>query len=416
MKIWIDLSNSPHPLLFAPVARRLEEEGHEVLVTARDNAQTLAAGAGAVAAGRGDRRGEPAAEDCRRRRRSRRRVADLRRWAARTRPTSRFRTTPTRRSSAARSLRIPAVTAMDFEHQPANHLAFRLARTDPRTRSMLRWKRLRRQGATPRKVVRYPGLKEELYIGDFEPDREILSKVGSSPRPRDRGRAAHPSDPRRLSPVVEPAVRSDALRTVCVAAGVVCVVLTRHPEQIAAIEGLGLGNCVVPRAAIDSRSLMYAADVMIGAGGTMTREAARDGDPDVDDVRRRRRPRWTVAGGARGCCGASTAPRNWPASPRGGASRRLRTNCAKAILGCGAGDGPRNARSGPKRGGRAPRCRVQRACRAGRSKVTRRWPCSPSAAQPIATVHAILARVVGVLCIRNARWSSWAASGSCARP
>ncbi len=41
MKVWIDLSNSPHPLLFAPVARRLEALGHEVGVTARDNAQTV---------------------------------------------------------------------------------------------------------------------------------------------------------------------------------------------------------------------------------------------------------------------------------------------------------------------------------------------------------------------------------------
>jgi hypothetical protein len=41
----------------------------------------------------------------------------------------------------------------------------------------------------------------------------------------------------------------------------VCVVLTRHPEQIAAIDGLGLGNCIVPRTAIDSRSLMYEVDV-----------------------------------------------------------------------------------------------------------------------------------------------------------
>src|SRR4051812_27707955 len=41
MKIWIDLANSPHALLFAPVARSLEELGHEVVVTARDNAQTV---------------------------------------------------------------------------------------------------------------------------------------------------------------------------------------------------------------------------------------------------------------------------------------------------------------------------------------------------------------------------------------
>ena len=41
MRIWIDLSNSPHPLLFKPVARELEALGHSVAVTARDNAQTV---------------------------------------------------------------------------------------------------------------------------------------------------------------------------------------------------------------------------------------------------------------------------------------------------------------------------------------------------------------------------------------
>ena len=32
---------------------------------------------------------------------------------------------------AARALRMPVLTAMDFEHQPANHVAFRAADTDP---------------------------------------------------------------------------------------------------------------------------------------------------------------------------------------------------------------------------------------------------------------------------------------------
>ena len=41
MKIWVDLSNSPHALLFRPIVARLEELGHEVVVTARDNAQTV---------------------------------------------------------------------------------------------------------------------------------------------------------------------------------------------------------------------------------------------------------------------------------------------------------------------------------------------------------------------------------------
>ena len=41
MKVWIDLSNSPHPLLFAPIVERLESLGHPVRITARDNAQTV---------------------------------------------------------------------------------------------------------------------------------------------------------------------------------------------------------------------------------------------------------------------------------------------------------------------------------------------------------------------------------------
>jgi predicted glycosyltransferase len=59
------------------------------------------------------------------------------------------------------------------------------------------------------------------------------------------------------------------------------VVLVRHPEQRMPIADLGLPNCELPEAAIDSRSLMYEADLVLGAGGTMTREAALLGIPTV---------------------------------------------------------------------------------------------------------------------------------------
>jgi uncharacterized protein len=276
MKVWIDCSNSPHPLLFAPVARRLETEGHELLVTARDNAQTIELAmarwprveviGGASPRGRASKvatLGE--------------RIVDLRRWAASVRPDVALSHNSYAQIVAARSLRIPAVTAMDFEHQPANHVAFRLA-TTVLVPEVLPLDVIRRQGGAPAKVVRYPGLKEELYIGDFKPDRSILAKVGVDPRPRIVAVGRTP--PTRAiyhsssNPLFEP-----ALRTVCSQEGVVCVVLTRHPEQIAAIDRLGLRNCIVPSTAIDSRSLVYAADVMIAAGGTMTREAAIMGIP-----------------------------------------------------------------------------------------------------------------------------------------
>src|SRR5829696_2095426 len=39
-------------------------------------------------------------------------------------------------------------------------------------------KRLRRYGVGPRKLVQYPGLKEEYYLADFEPDPDVVSRLG----------------------------------------------------------------------------------------------------------------------------------------------------------------------------------------------------------------------------------------------
>ena len=61
--------------------------------------------------------------------------------------------------------------------------------------------------------------------------------------------------------------------------GAQCVVLARHSEQREAIERLALPNVTIPEQAIDSRSLLLEADLVLGAGGTMTREAALLGVP-----------------------------------------------------------------------------------------------------------------------------------------
>ena len=42
VRVWVDFTNSPHVLVLRPVIERLRAHGHEVRVTARDFAQTLA--------------------------------------------------------------------------------------------------------------------------------------------------------------------------------------------------------------------------------------------------------------------------------------------------------------------------------------------------------------------------------------
>ena len=41
MRVWIDVTNSPHVVFFRPLVRLLRERGDEVEITARDFAQTL---------------------------------------------------------------------------------------------------------------------------------------------------------------------------------------------------------------------------------------------------------------------------------------------------------------------------------------------------------------------------------------
>ena len=279
MKVWIDLSNSPHPLLFAPVAKRFEDLGHEVMVTARDNAQTVE-----LARERWPDVtviGGPSPDG---RRSKARLVADrVRRlvsWARAKRLDAALSHNSYAQIVAARTLGIRTVTAMDYEHQPANHIAFRLAGS-VLLPAVLARTNVDRMGATRRKTRFYDGLKEELYLGDFIPDPGVLAAAGVDrgdgtvlivARTPPSGALYHRSD----NPLF-----AEVLRVVCKEREARCVVLTRRQEQRRELIALDLPNVVFPEGAVDARSLMYASDLVIGAGGTMTREGALIGVPTL---------------------------------------------------------------------------------------------------------------------------------------
>jgi predicted glycosyltransferase len=133
--------------------------------------------------------------------------------------------------------------------------------------------RLRPYGATERKLHRYPGLKEEYYLADFEPDAAVLEELGL-----DRGAplavVRTPPDVSLYHRFEHTLFRQvlDRLRD----AGQV-VVLPRTTEQRTALRGAG--GFVVPERVIDAQSLIAFADLVISAGGTMNREAVALGTP-----------------------------------------------------------------------------------------------------------------------------------------
>jgi predicted glycosyltransferase len=271
VRVWVDLTNSPHVLVLRPVIAALRARGFAVEVTARDFAQTLAlcrrfgiehtpigahAGRGVVGKAVGLVR----------------RSAALRRWA-RGRP--RFDLALGHGSNdvtvAAAALRVPSSTMFDYEWATLQHqVNCRLARAVV-VPEAIPPERLRRYGAT-HKLQRYPGLKEEYYLADFEPDPAVLGELGL-----DRGA---PLAVVRTPPAVslyhrfENSLFAGVLERL---RGEQTVVLPRTPEQEAELRAAG--GFIVPQAAIDAQSLIAFADVVISAGGTMNREAVALGTP-----------------------------------------------------------------------------------------------------------------------------------------
>jgi len=271
MRVWVDLTNSPHVLVMRPVIESLRRRGAEVLVTARDFAQTLGLlerfRLDHTAIGR-HRGGALTAKGLGLASRS----AALVRWARGRRIDLALGHGSNDLSIAAALLRIPSVTAFDYEWARAQHaINCRLARgvVVPDT---IPPERLARYGAGRGKLRRYAGLKEEYYLADFEPDAAVLAELGVDP--------AHPLAVVRTPPAVSLYHRFEAPVFTTVLErlrGGQVVVLPRTAAQRS--ELARAGGFILPERALEAQSLVAFADLVISAGGTMNREAVALGTP-----------------------------------------------------------------------------------------------------------------------------------------
>ena len=185
MRIWVDLTNSPHVLVMRPVIANLRGRGHEVEVTARDFAQTLELcdrfGIPHTAIGR-HRGGRLAAKA----RGLAERSLALTRWARGRRFDYALGHGSNDIMVAAKLLRIPSATTFDYEWATVQHnVNCRLARNVV-VPDAIPPQRLYRYGARG-KIRAYPGLKEEYYLADFEPDPHGPRRPRSRLRWNDRG-------------------------------------------------------------------------------------------------------------------------------------------------------------------------------------------------------------------------------------
>ena len=280
MRIWIDLANSPHVPFFRAVIPEFVARGHQVEITARDFAQTveLAMKAGMtphVIGGHGGRRLTGKAGNLVGR------ASALRKWARDRGFDLAVSHNSYAQISAAASLGIKSVTLMDYEHQPANHLAFRLASRVIVPRAFPS-SELKKYGASMRKVKRYDGIKEDVYLADFVPDpafAETLHKLGIASQ--DVLVVARPPAREALYHRFENELFDELLAHVNSREQVKIILLPRTDAQRTNYETQKLTNVVMPREVLDGADLIAAADLVISAGGTMNREAAALGVPAI---------------------------------------------------------------------------------------------------------------------------------------
>ena len=270
------MTASAHVLVFRPLIRLLREQGNEVEITARDYAQTLQLlelhGLEATVIGRHGGRSRVGKA-----RSLFSRLRALRRWA---RPRD-FDLALAHGSHeltlTARRLRVPSATTHDYEFATLQHQLGLRAATRVVVPEAIPAERLERFGVRPPKLLRYPGLKEEYYLADFEPDPGVLELLHV-----DRGRVLVVLRPppdvslyhRQSNPLFP-----QTLDFLGAHDEVQAVVLPRTDEQRAFVRGLELPSVIVPDRAVDAQSLIALADVVVSAGGTMNREAAALGVP-----------------------------------------------------------------------------------------------------------------------------------------
>src|SRR5712691_5970504 len=167
------MTASAHVLVFRPLIGLLRRQGHEVEVTAREYAQTLQLlqlhGLEAEVIGRHGGRSR-----FRKARSMAGRLRALKHWARGRSFDIALAHGSHELTLTARRLGIPSATTFDYEFAWLQHQLGCRAATKVVVPEAIPPGRLAGYGARPPKLLQYPGLKEEYYLADFEPDAGVL--------------------------------------------------------------------------------------------------------------------------------------------------------------------------------------------------------------------------------------------------
>lgn len=275
--IWIDFENAPHVWVLSPIVEYLRGKGYSLILTARDFSSTLglcrwlgfdvrilgSAGGGKHAITKAEKILHRSCQLYFSLFGTRNNIGLALSHGSRT------------QALAARCLGIPVVGMDDYEFSNQSFVRFmdNLLVPFPIPRDI--W------GRRSDRIVHYPSLKEELYLCKFKPCQQESTPEFGDPQQikvlfRPEGRFAHYHSPQ--TGILQDAI----LQYLAHRRDILLVLLPRDELQAKVVtdycEKLRI-SCRVPDGVLDGPNLIWQMDLVIGGGGTMTREAAVLGIP-----------------------------------------------------------------------------------------------------------------------------------------
>ena len=273
--VWIDLDNSPHVPFFIPIIEELERQGIGVLLTARNTYQVcdllefFELPCKVIGRHYGKNKILKVLGNCLR-------AIQLGPTAS-ARPDLAISHGSRAQVLISKALRIPTMMLHDYEHttktgfvEPEWTLMPDVIPNAVMTRKTER-------------VLKYPGLKEDVYVPRFRPDDSILRHLGIAEnevvvtlRPPATEAHYYRAESGRLF--------AETLKFLCNKANVRTVVLPRSGNQEHELrkewpEMIASQRMIIPDKAVEGLNLIWFSDLVISGGGTMNREAAALGVP-----------------------------------------------------------------------------------------------------------------------------------------
>ncbi len=275
-KIWIDLDNSPHVPFFAPIINELQNRGYSIMLTARNAYQVreLADLFHLKYKLIGHHQGK---NKLRKLLGVGVRGMQLIPTVLREKPDLAISHGSRSQIMVCAGLRIPSLLILDYE------CAKRLGLIEPTwymcpeviPSSVFR--------CDPKRVLKYPGIKEDVYVPRFVPDPHIRPELGldyddvvvTVRPPATEAHYHRPQSDELFEAVIEFLSRRPEVKI---------VMLPRNDKQAAHLRNhwpalFENRKIRIPHQVVDGLNLIWHSDLVISGGGTMNREAAALGVP-----------------------------------------------------------------------------------------------------------------------------------------